>query len=107
MTATSLKAEPNVSSEAGADIIRRLGPGLITGAADDDPSGIATYSQVGAQVGTGLLWTTLFPYPLMAAMQEISARVGRITGAGIAANLRNIIQNRSLTKEQIMGLRGK
>jgi NRAMP (natural resistance-associated macrophage protein)-like metal ion transporter len=67
----------------------RLGPGLITGAADDDPSGIATYSQVGAQFGMGMLWTMLFTLPLMAAMQEICARLGRITGAGIAANLRN------------------
>src|SRR5580698_4262213 len=66
----------------------RLGPGLITGAADDDPSGIATYSQVGAQFGTGMLWTMLFSFPLMAAIQEICARLGRITGAGIAANLR-------------------
>ena len=71
-----------------ATALPRLGPGLITGAADDDPSGIATYSQVGAQFGTGLLWTMLFSFPLMAAMQEISARLGRITGAGIAANLR-------------------
>lgn len=66
----------------------RLGPGLITGAADDDPSGIATYSQVGAQFGMGMLWTMLFSFPLMAAMQEICARLGRITGAGIAENLR-------------------
>ena len=66
----------------------RLGPGLITGAADDDPSGIATYSQVGAQFGTAMLWTMLFSYPLMAAIQEICARLGRVTGAGIAANLR-------------------
>src|ERR1700751_4900591 len=66
----------------------RLGPGLITGAADDDPSGIATYSQVGAQFGTGMLWTKLFSFPLMVALQEISGRLGRITGAGIAANLR-------------------
>jgi NRAMP (natural resistance-associated macrophage protein)-like metal ion transporter len=71
------------------NILARLGPGLITGAADDDPSGIATYSQVGAQFGLGMLWTMLFSFPLMAAMQEISARLGRITGAGIAANLRN------------------
>lgn len=71
-----------------ASILPHLGPGLITGAADDDPSGIATYSQVGAQFGTGLLWTMLFSFPLMAAVQEISARLGRITGAGIAANLR-------------------
>src|SRR5713226_5102714 len=65
-----------------------FGPGLITGASDDDPSGIATYSQVGAQFGYGMLWTMLFSYPLMAAMQEISARIGRITGVGIAGNIR-------------------
>src|ERR1700678_1804081 len=65
-----------------------LGPGLITGAADDDPSGIATYSQVGAQFGYGLAWTLVFSYPLMAAIQEISARIGRVTGKGIAGNLR-------------------
>jgi len=71
-----------------AALLKRLGPGLITGAADDDPSGIATYSQVGAQFGMAMLWTMLFSFPLMAAMQEICARLGRITGAGIAANLR-------------------
>ena len=65
-----------------------LGPGLITGAADDDPSGIATYSQVGAQFGYGLAWTLVLSYPLMAAIQEISARIGRVTGFGIAGNLR-------------------
>jgi NRAMP (natural resistance-associated macrophage protein)-like metal ion transporter len=65
-----------------------LGPGLITGAADDDPSGIATYSQVGAQFGYGLAWTLVFSYPLMVAIQEISARIGRVTGFGIAGNLR-------------------
>jgi NRAMP (natural resistance-associated macrophage protein)-like metal ion transporter len=65
-----------------------MGPGLITGASDDDPSGIATYSQVGAQFGYGLAWTLLFSYPLMAAIQEISARIGRVTGFGIAGNLR-------------------
>ena len=53
---------------------------MITGASDDDPSGIATYSQVGAQFGYGLAWTMLFSYPLMAAIQEISARIGRVTG---------------------------
>jgi NRAMP (natural resistance-associated macrophage protein)-like metal ion transporter len=66
----------------------RLGPGLITGASDDDPSGIATYSQVGAQFGLGMLWTMLFSYPLMAGIQEISARIGRVTGHGIAGNMR-------------------
>jgi NRAMP (natural resistance-associated macrophage protein)-like metal ion transporter len=65
-----------------------LGPGLVTGAADDDPSGIATYSQVGAQFGYGLCWILLFSYPLMAVTQEISARIGGVTGCGIARNLR-------------------
>jgi NRAMP (natural resistance-associated macrophage protein)-like metal ion transporter len=70
------------------DIFWKLGPGLITGAADDDPSGIATYSQVGAQFGYGMLWTMLFSFPLMAAIQEISARIGRVSGIGIAGNIR-------------------
>jgi NRAMP (natural resistance-associated macrophage protein)-like metal ion transporter len=69
-------------------LLQIMGPGLITGASDDDPSGIATYSQVGAQFGYGLAWTLLFSYPLMCAIQEISARIGRVTGAGIAGNLR-------------------
>ena len=68
----------------------QLGPGLITGAADDDPSGIATYSQAGAQFGVNMLWTMLFLYPLMSTMQMISARIGRVTGHGLAANLRRI-----------------
>ena len=65
-----------------------LGPGLITGAADDDPSGIATYSIAGAQLGTGLLWTALITWPLMAAVQEMCARIGMVTGRGLAAALR-------------------
>ena len=69
-------------------IIQVMGPGLITGASDDDPSGIATYSQAGAQFGYGLGWTLLFTYPLMCAIQEISARIGRVTGRGLAGNLR-------------------
>ena len=67
---------------------RRLGPGLITGAADDDPSGIATYSQVGAQFSYSIGWTMLFSYPLIVAIQEISARIGRTTSLGLAGNLR-------------------
>jgi Mn2+/Fe2+ NRAMP family transporter len=67
--------------------LRVLGPGLITGASDDDPSGIGTYSQAGAQLGFGISWTMLFMYPLMVAIQEISARVGRATGRGLAANI--------------------
>jgi NRAMP (natural resistance-associated macrophage protein)-like metal ion transporter len=66
----------------------RLGPGLITGAADDDPSGIATYSQVGAAFGYGLLWTALFTWPLMVGIQMVCARIGRVSGSGIAANMR-------------------
>ena len=68
--------------------LKQLGPGLITGASDDDPSGIATYSQVGAQFGYQLAWTMLLTYPLMAAIQEISGRIGRVTGMGIAGNMR-------------------
>jgi Mn2+/Fe2+ NRAMP family transporter len=69
-------------------LLKVLGPGLITGASDDDPSGIATYSQAGAQFGYGLAWTLLFTYPLMAAVQVISALIGRVTGHGIAGVLR-------------------
>ena len=65
-----------------------VGPGLLTGASDDDPSGIGTYSQVGAQFGYGMLWTMLFSYPLMVAAQLICARIGRVTGKGLAGNLR-------------------
>jgi NRAMP (natural resistance-associated macrophage protein)-like metal ion transporter len=71
-----------------ARFLRTLGPGLITGAADDDPSGIGTYSQAGAQLGFGIGWTMLLTFPLMAGIQEISARIGRTTGHGIAGNLR-------------------
>src|ERR1017187_7198894 len=74
--------------ETPHNLIKMLGPGLITGASDDDPSGIATYSQVGAQFGYGMLWTMLFSYPLMAAIQQISARIGRVTGRGIAGNMK-------------------
>jgi NRAMP (natural resistance-associated macrophage protein)-like metal ion transporter len=70
-------------------ILKKLGPGLITGASDDDPSGIATYSQVGAQFGFRILWTSVFSYPLMVTIQEISARIGRVSGRGIAGNIRH------------------
>jgi NRAMP (natural resistance-associated macrophage protein)-like metal ion transporter len=69
------------------DWIRQLGPGLITGAADDDPSGIATYSQAGAQFGFLTLWTIVFTYPLMVGIQLVSARIGRVTGHGLASNI--------------------
>lgn len=68
-------------------VLKKLGPGLITGAADDDPSGIATYSQAGAQFGFNMLWTMLLSYPLMSAIQLVSARIGRVTGAGLAVNM--------------------
>ncbi len=68
--------------------IKKLGPGLITGAADDDPSGIATYSQAGAQFGFNMLWTVLFTYPLMVGIQVVSARIGRVSGHGLATNIR-------------------
>jgi NRAMP (natural resistance-associated macrophage protein)-like metal ion transporter len=70
-------------------LLKRLGPGLITGAADDDPSGIATYSQAGAQYGYGLLWSVLLTTPLMIGIQIVSARIGRVTGHGLAANIRD------------------
>ena len=68
-------------------LTKRLGPGVITGAADDDPSGIATYSQAGAQAGFGLLWTVVLTWPMMVAVQSLSARIGRVTGRGLAANM--------------------
>lgn len=68
--------------------LRRLGPGLVTGAADDDPSGIGTHSQVGAEFGYGLAWTFVLSFPLMVVIQEVAAQIGRVTGRGIAANVR-------------------
>jgi NRAMP (natural resistance-associated macrophage protein)-like metal ion transporter len=84
--------EPNppdvVKQPVRPKLLQVLGPGLITGASDDDPSGIATYSQAGAQFGYSLGWVLLFSWPLMCAIQEISARIGRVTGRGIAGNLK-------------------
>lgn len=71
-------------------LLKRVGPGVITGAADDDPSGIATYSQAGAQFGLNMLWTVVLTWPLMVAVQSISARIGRVTGRGLAANLEQV-----------------
>jgi NRAMP (natural resistance-associated macrophage protein)-like metal ion transporter len=82
-------ALPDTSPNTGIRaFLKSLGPGLITGAADDDPSGIGTHSQVGAQFGYGLAWTFVLSFPLMVVIQEIAAEIGRITGAGIARNLR-------------------
>ena len=70
-----------------AAVFQQLGPGLVTGAADDDPSGIATYSQAGAQFGYNMLWTMPLTYPLMSAVQLVSAQIGRVTGKGLAKNI--------------------
>jgi len=95
MPTTSAQAEPNkrpgqASGSPGGKkgLAALIGPGLMTGASDDDPSGIGTYSQVGAQFGFGMLWTMLFSYPLMVAAQLVCARIGRVTGMGLAGNLR-------------------
>ena len=82
-------------------IVRDFGPGLVTGAADDDPSGIATYAQAGAQCGMTLLWTLLLTYPLMSAVQLICAQIGRVTGNGLATNMRRVFP-----AELAMGLVG-
>jgi NRAMP (natural resistance-associated macrophage protein)-like metal ion transporter len=82
------KTAPSPPKNNAPSLWSRLGPGLITGAADDDPSGIATYSQVGASFGYSILWTTLFTFPLMVGIQSISARIGRVTGRGLAGNMR-------------------
>jgi NRAMP (natural resistance-associated macrophage protein)-like metal ion transporter len=101
-TSDPIGAEPKIRGLASATVIETsprslswlrktlkiFGPGLVTGAADDDPSGIATYSSVGAQFGSSILWTMPLIYPFMAAIQEISARTGRVTGRGIAGNIR-------------------
>ncbi|HJU22109.1 MAG TPA: divalent metal cation transporter [Casimicrobiaceae bacterium] len=75
-------------AEHNESFFKKLGPGLITGAADDDPSGIAAYSQAGAQFGYSLLWTLFFTYPLMVGIQVVSARIGRVSGYGLAGNIR-------------------
>lgn len=76
-------------------LLKGLGPGLVTGAADDDPSGIATYSQAGAQFGFMLLWTMVLTYPLMSAVQLVSAQIGRVTGHGLASAMRRVIGARA------------
>ncbi|HSX41381.1 MAG TPA: divalent metal cation transporter [Candidatus Saccharimonadales bacterium] len=86
---TEVNLRPVVDKLGFNRFLRILGPGIITGAADDDPSGIATYSQAGAQFGYGLAWTMLFTFPLMTAVQEACARIGAVTGKGLAAVLRD------------------
>ncbi len=81
-------SQPESETAGVCQSLRQLGPGLITGAADDDPSGIATYSQAGAQFGYSMLWTVVFTLPLMAAIQIVSARIGYVTRKGLAANIK-------------------
>ncbi len=88
MESSATGPAPGVRARRTFDPLKSLGPGLITGAADDDPSGIATYSQVGAQFGYGLGWTMVLCFPLMVVIQGISAGIGAVTGQGIAQNLR-------------------
>ncbi len=78
----------NKASAKKTNWLQKLGPGLITGAADDDPSGIATYSQAGAQFGLNMLWTVFLTYPLMVGIQMVSAKIGRVSGKGLASNIR-------------------
>src|SRR3982750_1772272 len=87
MTDSETETAPGWSGQR-QNFFRSLGPGLVTGAADDDPSGIGTHSQVGAQFGYGLSWTFVLSFPLMVAIQQIAGEIGRVTGAGIARNLR-------------------
>lgn len=82
------KKVPTPKVEKSESLWTWLGPGMVTGAADDDPSGIATYSQAGAQLGTSILWTMLITWPFMSAIQMISGQIGRVTGKGLAANMR-------------------
>jgi len=82
--------------KAAIDYWKKLGPGLITGAADDDPSGIATYSQMGASQGFGLIWLSLFSFPLMGVVQEMCARIGLTTGVGLAANIKKYYSKKIL-----------
>lgn len=78
------------------EYIEKIGPGIITGAADDDPSGIATYSQTGAQYGTRLLWLSAWTFPLMAIIQEMCARIALVTGRGLAANIKKVFSKKIL-----------
>jgi Mn2+/Fe2+ NRAMP family transporter len=86
--AAGLRAVPALWARLKQHPLAQVGPGLITGVADDDPSGIATYSQAGAQFGLSMLWTMPVAYPLMAAVQSMCARIGRVTGKGLAANIK-------------------
>src|ERR1700760_1119975 len=100
MSQTQPQNRPGLRTRVhSAPLLKQMGPGLITGAADDDPSGIATYSQAGAQFGFNLLWTMLLTFPLMTAIQMLSALVGRVTGRGLAWNMAQM-----MPRPLVMGL---
>lgn len=101
MTAKAIDLEEKVKQPERPKLLEIMGPGLITGASDDDPSGIATYSQAGAQYGVNLGWTLILTFPLMCAIQQISAQIGRVTGLGLGGNLR-----RQYPKAVLYGLVG-
>src|SRR5450755_345141 len=88
MNASAMLSRDEIKQPERPKLRDIMGPGLITGASDDDPSGIATYSQAGAQFGYSMGWTLLLTYPLMVAIQLISAQIGRVTGRGLAGNMR-------------------
>src|SRR6201982_4201359 len=84
---TSVNTSSGSMISSAPRLVRQFGPGLVTGAADDDPSGIATYSQAGAQFGYRFAWTMFLTTPFMIAIQMVTARIGAVTGIGLAANL--------------------
>ena len=85
---TILQEKKETLLQTGEEYVKKVGPGIVTGAADDDPSGIATYSQAGAQFGTSLLWISAWVYPLVANVQEMCARIALVTGRGLASNIK-------------------
>lgn len=98
LSRNAFKGRRSVSARVrSVALLDQLGPGLITGAADDDPSGIATYSQAGAQLGYGILWTLVLTYPLMVAVQLVCAQIGRVTGRGLAANMGEVLPRSIVT----------
>ncbi len=90
------ESENKTGTDKKGNILKQLGPGLVSGAADDDPSGIATYSQTGAQYGTGLLWLAAWTLPLMAMVQEMCGRIALVTGQGLGSNIRRVFSKRAL-----------
>lgn len=91
-----MKKEQELLPKEKDGYLKKLGPGLVAGAADDDPSGIATYSQTGAQFGTGLLWLAVWTFPLMAMIQEMCSRIALVTGRGLATNIKKMYSRKVL-----------